>query len=92
MLAAIALIANGSYRGDPKEPHGWKAVSTRFGAISHTELSALFEFRIAEAIQCEALASDASVIIFPETVVRFGPMLQTRFGNQRSKACAEAEK
>ena len=46
-------------------------MNTNFGAIAHSEPSAVFEYRVAEAIQSEARASDASVIVFPENVVPY---------------------
>jgi predicted amidohydrolase len=44
-------------------------VNTRFGGISHGPLSPIAAYEAAAQIQVQALASDAKVIVFPETVV-----------------------
>jgi predicted amidohydrolase len=64
-----SLLAHARYPGDPQPPRGWEAVSTHFGGISHRATNPLAEYTAAETIQQRALASDARVIVFPESVV-----------------------
>jgi len=68
-LAALALIANLSYPGNPKPPAHWQTVDTHLGAISHGPVSPLREYLGAQTIQQQAWASSAKVVIFPESVV-----------------------
>jgi len=68
-LAALALIANISYGGDPPRPASWQTVDTYLGAISHGPVSPLREYLAAQTIQQQACASSARVVIFPESVV-----------------------
>jgi hypothetical protein len=68
-LAALALIANISYSGDPPPPASWQTVDTHLGAISHAPVSPLREYLAAQTIQQQACASSAKVVIFPESVV-----------------------
>jgi predicted amidohydrolase len=68
-LAALALIANISYPGDPMPPASWQTVNTHLGAISHGPVSPLREYLAAQTIQQQACASSAKVVIFPESVV-----------------------
>jgi apolipoprotein N-acyltransferase len=52
-----------------RPPLGWVAVSTHFGGIAHGQTSPIVEYTAAQWIQRTALATDAKVIVFPETVV-----------------------
>ena len=67
----LTVLANAVHPNDPVPPPGWKAVNTKFGAVAHSTLAPDTEYQIAERIQHEALDSDASVIVFPETVVPY---------------------
>jgi predicted amidohydrolase len=74
--AAVAAIAVAGFTSlvpptGPRPPAGWVAVDTRFGSISHDTPSPLAEYRAAQEIQREALSCDATVVIFPETVVPY---------------------
>jgi predicted amidohydrolase len=68
-FAAVAVVANLTYTGDPPAPADWQAVDTHFGAISHGPVSPLREYLAAQEIQRLAAASPARVIVFPESVV-----------------------
>jgi predicted amidohydrolase len=68
-LAALALIANTSYPGDPQPPASWQTVNTHLGAISHGPVSPLREYLAAQTILEQARTSSAKVVIFPESVV-----------------------
>jgi hypothetical protein len=67
---AIALIANLFYPGDRQPPPSWQAVNTRFGGISHGQVSPLQAYSVAQQIQAEAASSSAKVLVFPESIVR----------------------
>lgn len=67
----LALFVNVVHPHDPAPPQGWRAINTAFGGIAHSTLTPDSEYQIAEAIQQEALRCDASVIVFPETVVPY---------------------
>ncbi len=67
----LTVLANVVHPNDPVPPPGWTAVNTEFGAVAHSTLTPDTEYQIAETIQREALYSDASVIVFPETVVPY---------------------
>jgi apolipoprotein N-acyltransferase len=67
----LAVLANAIHPHDPVPPPGWKAINTEFGAVAHSTLAPGTEYQIAETIQREALGADASVIVFPETVVPY---------------------
>ena len=68
-FTAVALVANILYRGDAKPPSDWQAVDTHFGGISHGPVTPLREYLAAQAIQNDARASSAKVVVFPESVV-----------------------
>ena len=68
-LTTIALLANALYAGDRKPPSDWQAIDTHFGAVSHGQASPLREYLAAQAIQDQARASSARIIVFPESVV-----------------------
>jgi apolipoprotein N-acyltransferase len=68
-LATVAFVANVLYPGDPKPPSDWQAIDTHFGAISHGPVTPLREYLAAQAIQTQARASFARVVVFPESVV-----------------------
>jgi hypothetical protein len=67
----LAVSANAIHPHDLPPPLGWKAVNTEFGPVAHSTLTPDTEYHVAEAIQHEALCGDASVIVFPETVVPY---------------------
>jgi hypothetical protein len=69
ILSTIALTANVFYAGDRKPPADWQAINTHFGAISHGVAIPLREYLAAQAIQDQARASSARVMVFPESVV-----------------------
>jgi predicted amidohydrolase len=52
-------------------PAGWKAINTQFGPIAQEVADPLAVYRVAEEIQRDALSAQASVIVFPETVVPY---------------------
>jgi predicted amidohydrolase len=68
-VTKVALVANIMYPGDRLPPADWEAVDTHFGAISHGPVSPLREYLAAQAIQAQAIASSAKVVVFPESVV-----------------------
>jgi hypothetical protein len=68
-MAAIATVlcavcVNIAFPGTPKSPTGWEAVDTHLGSDT-----ALADFQSAQWLQSRALASHATVIVFPESVV-----------------------
>jgi predicted amidohydrolase len=67
----LAALANTIHPNSVPPPSGWQAITTEFGAVAHSTLSAEEEYTIAETIQRKALSSHASVIVFPETVVPY---------------------
>jgi apolipoprotein N-acyltransferase len=67
----LAGLANLVHPTDPRPPAGWTAVDTHFGSIAHRTHDPLSEYRVAQEIQREALSRQASVIVFPETVVPY---------------------
>jgi len=68
VIASVAVVANVLY-GVPAIPASWEGINTHFGGISHERTSALGELNAVEAIQQQALASAARVVVFPEAVV-----------------------
>lgn len=65
--ASIATIANAVSIHHPVPPlPRWQAINTHFGPIGTSPLQ---QFHIAQTIQQAALASSATVLVFPETVV-----------------------
>ena len=68
-LAASAALCNATCAPLPLAPTDWVAVNTHFGAIAHGRTSPTAEYAAAQSIQRVALATDAKVIVFPETVV-----------------------
>lgn len=69
LTSAIVFIANQVHPADPEPLPGWQGINTRFGAIAHEAVSSMAEYQAAERIQQIALSSNATVIVFPETVV-----------------------
>ena len=67
-LLCIAAAANLIHPMEPAIPAGWKAINTHF---AHGAPEPLAVYRVAEQIQREALSAQASVIVFPETVVPY---------------------
>ena len=63
-IVLCALCTNLAFPGPPKPPAGWEALDTHLGAET-----ALAEFQSAQWLQQRALASHATVIVFPESVV-----------------------
>lgn len=70
-LLCIAIVANLTHPMDPVAPASWKAINTHFGPIAQDMAEPLAIYQAAEGIQREALAAQASVIVFPETVVPY---------------------
>jgi len=68
-FTTVALVANMLHSGDPKPLSDWQAIDTHFGAISHGSVTPLREYLAALAIQEQAGASSARVVVFPESVV-----------------------
>ena len=68
-IAAVALTSNVVYTGDPRPPADWEAVNTNFGGLGLNGTKPDAEFQTAEFIQQRALASNARVIVLPETAV-----------------------
>lgn len=79
---AIAGVANLIHPTEPPSPTGWKAIDTHFGPIAHHAREPLAEYRAAEEIQQEALAAQASVVVFPETVVPYWTASTDEFWEQ----------
>ena len=69
VLAVTAAVCNATYAPAPLPPSGWVAVNTHFGPIAHGRTSPTAEYSAAQWIKRVALATDAKVIVFPETVV-----------------------
>jgi predicted amidohydrolase len=63
------VVCNATRSPIHKLPQGWIAIDTHFGGISHGASSVRAEYEAAQTIQRAALAANASVILFPETVV-----------------------
>jgi predicted amidohydrolase len=53
----------------PVVPSGWTAFNTHFGAISHGSVAPLVEYNTVQEIASEASATNAKVVVFPESVV-----------------------
>jgi hypothetical protein len=68
-ILAVAGLCNLTCSPVHKPPPGWIAIDTNFGAISHGNSSITAEYESAQAMQRTALAANAKVILFPETVV-----------------------
>jgi predicted amidohydrolase len=68
-LAAATVLCNATVPLAPLPPTGWVAIDTHFGVIAHGRTSPTAEYAAAQSIQRAALATDAKVIVFPETVV-----------------------
>jgi hypothetical protein len=70
-IAVASVIANLTHPTDPRPPADWLAIDTHFGSIAHRTPGPLAEYQVAEEIQKRALSAEASVIVFPETVVPY---------------------
>ncbi len=68
-IAAAAALCNLTCAPIHKPPPGWIAIDTHFGGISHGASRVTAEYEAAQAVQRAALAANAKVILFPETVV-----------------------
>lgn len=64
-----AAFCNVIYRGMPRIPVQYEAVNTNYGGSGLRGTAPLKEFANARDIQHRALASQAKVIVFPETVI-----------------------
>jgi apolipoprotein N-acyltransferase len=71
VLVTLAIGINLSFvsAGDVPALPGWQGINTNFGVASKDQCSALAEFRAAEFIRDRSVASNARVIVFPESVV-----------------------
>lgn len=67
----IAAVANLIHPIEPTAPTGWEGINTHFGSIAQEVADPFAVYRVAEQIQREALSAQASVIVFPETVVPY---------------------
>jgi predicted amidohydrolase len=67
-IAAAAALCNLACSPIHKQPPGWIAIDTHFGGISHGASSVTAEYEAVQAVQQAALAANAKVILFPETV------------------------
>jgi hypothetical protein len=67
-LAASATIAT-TFVPSPPPPPGWRAINTTFSGAGVDAPDALTQYRVAQSIQQTAIATDAKVVIFPESVV-----------------------
>jgi hypothetical protein len=70
-LLCIAAVANLVHPMEPTALAGWEGINTYFGPIAQDMAEPLAIYRVAEEIQREALSAQASVIVFPETVVPY---------------------
>lgn len=68
-VAVGAILCNVTCAPVPPAPPGWVAIDTLFGAIAHGPSTSTVEYEAAQAIQLAALRTDATVLLFPETVV-----------------------
>jgi predicted amidohydrolase len=78
----IAAAANLVHPAAPSCPADWKTINTHFGSIAHGAPDPLAEYQASEEIQRDALAAQASVIVFPETVVPYWTVSTDVFWNQ----------
>lgn len=66
----LALICNISFPGDPAVPQDWKGVNTQFGGSGLDAADYRTAYRDALAVQQTVATSNASVIVFPEAIVK----------------------
>ena len=81
LVALLAGAANLGYSA-PEKQLAWAGIDTHFGGISHEQATALQQLQVAEAIQRDALASPARVVVFPETVVANWSLATDAFWSQ----------
>ena len=91
LVALLAAAANLSYSA-PEKQHIWTGIDTHFGGISHEQATALQQLQVAEAIQRDALASPARVVVFPETVVPNWSLATDAFWSQSISKLRESGK
>jgi apolipoprotein N-acyltransferase len=73
----LALGCNIIHPKAPKGPTGWQGIDTQYGGVAHERVDPVREYHIAEDIKTLALASNARVIVFPESVLpRWTPALE----------------
>ena len=65
---AAVMISYATYGGDPKPPAHWQGINTEFGAVDSSDITA--EYLRARTIQERIFASEAQVIVFPESVLK----------------------
>jgi hypothetical protein len=70
-LLCIAAVANLIHPMEPTATTGWEGINTHFGPIAQEVADPFAVYRVAEEIQHQALSAQASVIVFPETVVPY---------------------
>lgn len=69
-LVVIAAVACNLLRPPVSSPPAdWKAINTRFGGIAHGTTNPMPEYAAAQSIQRAALSTNATVLLFPETVI-----------------------
>ena len=91
LIALLAVGANLSSRV-PAQQLAWTGIDTHFGGISHEQATALQQLQVAEAIQRDALASPARVVVFPETVVPNWSLATDAFWSQTISKLRESGK
>ena len=69
VLAMAAITCNFVFSTEARPLPGWKAVNTEFGGIAHGSSGPIAAYEAAKWIQHRAVASEAKVLLFPETVV-----------------------
>ncbi len=73
MLAVIMAATFSSFQ-TLTPPDGWAAIDTNFSGAGVDTPDVLTQYKVAQSIQSTALASRASVLVFPESVVyRWNP-------------------
>jgi predicted amidohydrolase len=91
LLTSLSL-SHALYPGDPVPPTDWEAINTNFGGVAHGETNFLRDYQIAQQIQARALASQAHVIVFPESVITNWTDATEMFWNQTLTAlCASGK-
>lgn len=70
-LLFIAAVANLIHPMEPTAPKGSEGINTHFGSIAQEVADPFTVYRVAEETQHEALSAQASVIVFPKTVVPY---------------------
>ena len=67
--AVLALGCNVVHPRSPEAPTGWHGIDTQYGGVAHERVDPVREYEVAEDLKARAVASKASVIVFPESVL-----------------------